>query len=47
MNGLNDVADGNKSGEENVSNESDKPAANNSSNGVMEGIKKLKGMFGF
>lgn len=57
MKGVNDTANGNKSGVANASNESgktaannpagDKPAANNSSNGVMEGIKKLKGLFGF
>lgn len=57
MSGMNDVADDNKPSEADASHESgkpsvnnpanDKPSANNPTNDMLEGIKKLKGMFGF
>ncbi|MFZ1547762.1 MAG: DUF3617 family protein [Candidatus Nitrotoga sp.] len=57
MGGMKDVVDENKPIEADASHESgkfsannpanDKPSANNPANGMLEGIKKLKGMFGF
>lgn len=57
MGGMKDVVDDNKPSEADASHESgkfsannpanDKPSANNPANDMLEGIKKLKGMFGF
>ena len=57
MSGMNDVAADNKSSEADAPHDSsklstndpanDKPAANSPANDMLEGIKKLKGMFGF
>lgn len=57
MSGMNDVAADNRSSEADAPHDSsklstnnpanDKPAANNPANDMLEGIKKLKGMFGF
>lgn len=47
MSGIKDVADDNTPSEAEVPHESSKPSANNPVNGVLEGVKKLKGMFGF
>ncbi|CAH1905722.1 conserved exported hypothetical protein [Candidatus Nitrotoga sp. HW29] len=57
MSGMEDVVDNNKPSEADASHNlskssadnpaNDKPAANNPANDMLEGIKKLKGMFGF
>jgi hypothetical protein len=57
LSGMNDVAADNKSSEADAQHDSgkpsanspatDKPAANSPGNDMMEGIKKLKGLFGF
>lgn len=47
MSGMKDVVDDNEPSEADASHDLSKPSANNPVNGMLEGVKKLKGMFGF